>query len=840
MNKSGIGLGEKLSVIYKITNSINRAATLEEIYQRAIEGITEAFGIERASILLFNEDKFMEFKAWKGISDRYRKNVAGHTPWKFGQKNPEPIFIENVEKSRKLGEHKKVILEEGIRAMAFIPITYKGRTIGKFMLYYDRPHTFSEEEILMARILAEEIGFAVQQKRLESRLRESGEFLKALLGGAPEGIVLHRDNRVVYANDAFAHMLGYRSGTELIGRCIWDFVVKEEHIVEEIKKRVKRVYSGQEVPPLEEKLIKADGSIMYAEILATPVSIEGNIFSLVFARDITERKLLLEELQKFKKAVDKSKDMIVITDADGRIIYANEAFTEITGYTREEAYGKRMSILKSGMHSEEFYKMLWDTILRGEEFTTIFTDRKKSGEYFMIYTTITPIKDEDGNVVNFIGIGKDITKERVLEERLNKAMFYDPITNLPNRNLFIEKLKEALSLAKLKKRFVAVAVVDIDNFSIINDTYGEEVGNKVLYLVGHRIEELLRAGDIVSRVGADEFAIAMADVGEEEDVIYVVNRIMDGFKDLLSVLNISLDVSLTAGIALYPSDADTAMELLEKADLALTRAKRENVKVKFFHKELDEEAVEFVILSGRIKNAFDNKEFYTVYQGIYRYGNDKPVGFEALARWESSDLGYVSPMKFIPILESTKQIIRFGEEIFPLIRRDLEVLKERFGEEVFVSINLSPVQFEDPNLITMLKEIFSGLERNVAFEITENTLARNRRKAIRTLDRLHEEGFRIHIDDFGTGYSSLEYLKDFPVSGLKIDRSFVIDILEDEKDLSIVKIVITLAKELGFYTVAEGVEKKEQVELLNDMGCDYFQGFYLSKPLPLGKLLNQR
>ncbi len=830
----------KLYAIYRITSSINRAKTLKEVYRKVIEGITEVFGVNRASILLFNEQKHMEFKAWKGISQEYRKNVEGHTPWVFGEKNPEPLFITDVETSSELGKHREVILKEGIRAMAFIPITYRGRAIGKFMLYYDKPHEFSEEEVLTARILADELGFLVHQKKLERRLRESGELLRAVFNEAPEGIVLHRDNRVVYANDAFASMLGYEKGAELIGRSIWDFVVKEERIVEEIKNRVKRVYSGKKVPPLEEKLIKADGSLIYAEILATPVNIENKIFSLVFVRDITKRKILMEELQRFKKAVDKSKDLIVITDVEGRIIYANDALTEITGYTKEEAYGRKVPILDENIYSSETYKLMWDTIRSGKEFTTIITDRKKNGDYFMLYATITPIKDESGKIVNFIGIGKDITKERVLEEKLNKSMFYDPITNLPNRTLFIEKLKEAIELAKLKKRFVAVAVVDIDNFSIINDTYGEEVGNKVLYSVGHRIAELLRPGDIVSRVGADEFAVALADVGDEEDVIYVMNRIMDNFKDLLSVLNISIDVSLTAGVSIYPSDADTATELLEKADLALTKAKSEQVKVKFFHRELDEEALEFVILTGRLKSAFENGEFYPVYQGIHTYGKGQPVGFEALARWKSSDLGEVPPVKFIPILENTKQIIELGEVLFPVIRQDIEKLIAEFGEEVFVSINLSPVQFEDRNLISLLVDIFSDVSGNVAFEITENTIARERRRAARILERLHEIGFRIHIDDFGTGYSSLEYLKDFPVSGLKIDKSFIDDILEDRKDLSIVKVVITLARELGFYTVAEGVEKAEQVELLHELGCTFFQGFYFSKPRSLDALLNLR
>ncbi len=824
---------DKLSAIYRITNSINRADTLEEIYQKAIDGITEVFGISRASILLFNEDKFMEFKAWKGISDEYRKNVEGHTPWKFGQKNPEPIFVENVEKSEELGEHKGVILKEGIRAMAFIPITYKNRTIGKFMLYYDEPHRFTEEEVITARILAEEIGFAVHQRRLENRLRESGELLKVILRDAPEGIALHREKRIIYANDALANILGYKRGIDLIGKPVEDFIPQDSELQRKIQDRIKKVYSGQKVPPLEERLLTADGKFVDVEVMATPIKLGDKLFGLVFVRDISERKKLIEELQKFKKAVDKSKDMIVITDIEGKILYANEAFTEITGYTLEEVYNKKMSILKSGMHSEEFYKLLWETILSGKEFTTIFTDKKKSGEYFLIYTTITPIKDEKGKIVNFIGIGKDITKERMLEEQLNKAMFYDPVTDLPNRSLFIEQLKEAIDIVEGKDRYVAVVVMDIDNFSMINDTYGESVGNKILYLVGKKTRDMLRPGDIVSRIGADEFAVALVNVASEEDVIFVVNRLVEGFGELFSVGDVSINISLTMGVATFPTDAKSAVELMEKADLALTRAKKEELKVKFFHKELDEDATEFVILTSRLRNALEREEFFPVYQGIYPYSSGNPIGFEALARWKSQDLGIISPAKFIPVLENTKQIIRFGEWLFPRIRKDIEHLKERYGEDIFVSINLSPVQFEDPAFINKLSDIFQGVNHNVAFEITENVLAKDRRKAITTLEKLRSMGFRIHIDDFGTGYSSLEYLKDFPVDGLKIDRSFVMDVLKDQKDLSIVKIIINLAKELSFYTVAEGVETKEQLELLHKLGCDYFQGFHLSKPQPI-------
>jgi diguanylate cyclase (GGDEF)-like protein/PAS domain S-box-containing protein len=830
-------MGDKLSTIYKITAAINRADTLEDIYRKAIEGITEVFGVNRASILLFNEDKFMEFKAWKGISDRYRKSVEGHTPWRFGQKNPEPILIEDVASSSELGDYKETILSEGIRAMAFIPITYRSRTIGKFMLYYDKPHKFSREEIITARILAEEIGFAVHQRKLESRLRESGKLLKILFGEAPEGIVLHKEERIVFANDAFAHLLGYGRGVELIGRSVWDFIPEDAELRRRIGDRISMVYRGERVPPLEEKLLRADGGYIFAEVLAAPIVLEGDTFGLVFVRDISERRALIEELQRFKKAVDKSKDMIVITDTEGKIIYVNEAFTQITGYTPQEVLGEKMSILKHGMHSEEFYRLLWDTILSGKEFTTIFTDRKKSGEYFLIYTTITPIKDEKGNIVNFIGIGKDITKERLLEEKLNRAMFYDPITDLPNRSLFIEKLKEALDIVSSKDRYVAVVVMDIDNFSMINDTYGESIGNKILNLVGKRAKDLLRPGDIVSRIGADEFAVALVNVASEDDAILVIKRLIDGFQELFRIGEVEIDISLTMGVAMFPTDAKSAVELMEKADLALTGAKREGLKVKFFHSSLDEDATEFVILTSRLKNAFEREEFYPVYQGIYSYGSDKPIGFEALARWRSEDLGLIPPAKFIPILESTKQMIKFGDWFLPKVREDVEKFIEIYGKDIFVSINLSPLQFEDFSFIRRVSSLFKDLSPNVAFEITENVLARNREKSVRVLEELHGLGFRIHIDDFGTGYSSLEYLKDFPVDGLKIDRSFVMDIMKDEKDLSIVRIIVNLATELNFYTVAEGVETEEQLKLLNALGCDYFQGFYLSKPKAMEELV---
>ncbi len=558
---------------------------------------------------------------------------------------------------------------------------------------------------------------------------------------------------------------------------------------------------------------------------------------LSFALDFLDKE---ERLEKFSLAIEQTYDWVVITDRNGIIQYANKAVEEITGYKREELIGKKPSIFKSGKHRKEFYVWLWNTILSGKPIRTVFINRRKDGKLFYIDQTITPLKNKEGEIIGFVATGKDITRERELQERLNYFSFYDPITELPNRSNFMERLKFYISRSKITRRSFSVLVLDIDRFKYINDTYGYQVGDAVLREVAERIKGVLRPGDTVARFGSDEFGIALVDLARKEDIPKVISRIIKAMEEPYRVNGEEITLTVSIGVALFPEDGSEVEELIKKAEVALIHAK-ENYRnsYQFFTEEMNTRIAEFVLFERHLAKALEKKEYVIHYQPVYDLNTLKIHSAEALLRWNSEDLGLVSPSKFIPILEETGLIDQVGEWVLREVCRKIKKYK------LTMSVNVSPAQFRMKNfpdrIIGVIREEGTNPEMLI-LEITESTIMGDVDLAKRSLSQLKKYGIKIAIDDFGTGYSSLAYLKLLPVDTLKIDVSFVKDIDRDPNDRAIVNAIVQLAKNLGLKTTAEGIENEKQLDILREMRCDFGQGYYLSRPLSekeLNKLLGK-
>lgn len=541
------------------------------------------------------------------------------------------------------------------------------------------------------------------------------------------------------------------------------------------------------------------------------------------------------ELQKLSRAVQSSASAIMITDTAGIIQYVNPKFSAINEYTAEEAIGKPVSILKSGETSAQAYENMWRTLLSGEEWRGEYKNRRKSGQFYWCMEAVSVIKDESGKVTHFVASMEDVTDRKFAEATIYRLAYYDPLTELPNRRFFMEKLSQATLWNNRSDSLIALCYLDLDRFKDINDTLGHNVGDKLLKAIGQRLRLCLRSMDTICRLGGDEFAILLLKVHNDKDITVVADKIMQSVKHPVLIEGHELYVTTSIGISIYPADARNVDDLFRNADTALYYAKeRGKNNYQFFSEELNERNAERVRLAGALRRAIERKEFYLQYQPKVNLSNGRICGAEALIRWLDPDRGTVAPDLFIPLAEETKLIIPIGEWLIAEACIQMQEWDRQGLPPAPIAINLSPAQFYKPGLVEYIQRTLSsaGLSpERLELEITESALAENHELTTHMLHRLRGLGLKVFIDDFGTGYSSLSYLKHFPVSALKIDRSFICEISTDAYDRGIVSAVVAIANKLHLEVVAEGVETEEQLSALRELRCHLIQGFLISKPL---------
>ncbi len=429
-----------------------------------------------------------------------------------------------------------------------------------------------------------------------------------------------------------------------------------------------------------------------------------------------------------------------------------------------------------------------------------------------------------------------ILMRRQAEERIEYLAYYDVLTGLPNRNLFFDRFNQWIARAEYTSKIGAVLITDIDRFKSINDTYGHEFGDKVLKEVAERLSTSVRKGDIVARIGNDEFVIALIDVANSDDVIMVLEKIMKDISYTLKVRGDEITLTFSTGIAVYPHDGKNADELSKSAGLALAKAKKEGREnYQFYTEDMNIKASEFIMMEKNLLKAITNEEFVLHYQPYWDINTKKIVGMEALGRWQSKDMGLVSPGKFIPVLEDTGMIIEVGEWILRTALRQIKEWQDKGYPVVPVSVNLSLIQFRQKELIEMVKKAmkeFAFHPSLLTLEITESAFMQDIEYTNSVIKTIKDIGISISIDDFGAGYSSLTYLKRFPIDNLKIDISFIREITTDPDTASIVTAIIAMAHALNLKTIAEGIETEEQWKFLRLLRSDMGQGYYISKPLP--------
>lgn len=557
------------------------------------------------------------------------------------------------------------------------------------------------------------------------------------------------------------------------------------------------------------------------------------------SRDQQACSLAQEQIRKLSMAVEQSANSVVITNLEGVIEYVNPAFCDTTGYTAEEAVGQHTRILKSGETPAEVYQKLWTDLLAGHDWHGEFNNRKKNGDNYWCIESISPIKTPDGRITHFVAVAEDVSERSYAASTIKHLAYYDPLTHLPNRTLFRDRLLHAVASARFNSDGVALLHLDVDRFKAINDSLGHEAGNQLLQEVAQRLASCLGHEDTLARLGDDEFAVILVHIGQSERALTVAEHILDTIRTPFSMRGHEIFLTVSIGVSLFPADGDDPDVLIKNAGIALQRAKeggRDNFQ--FFTADMNTLMLERLKLEADLHHALERGEFLLHYQPQVNLETGEVGGMEALIRWQSKDNGLISPADFIPLAEETGLIVPIGDWVIRAACAQLKSWHDAGLPLLPVAINLSARQFRQKDLAQRIAAILAetGLEaRWLELEITETTVMHHSEESIVTLRALHDMGVRISVDDFGTGYSSLSYLKRFPIQMLKVDQSFVRDITTDPDDAAIVAAVASLAHNLGLKVIAEGVETPEQLMLLRALRCNSFQGFHFSRPLPAGE-----
>lgn len=529
-----------------------------------------------------------------------------------------------------------------------------------------------------------------------------------------------------------------------------------------------------------------------------------------------------------------SSEALMITDIDLNILAVNPAFTEITGYSSSEVLNQTPRILQSRKHNKAFYERMRQTLKTDGRWQGEQWNRRKDGTLFAEWLTIHAYCDSEGKAIRYVALFRDITEDKKIQQHIQHLAYYDSLTELANRALLKERMANAIRLANSN---FAVLFIDLDRFKTINDSLGHHIGDKLLQLVSTRIKECVRASDTVARLGGDEFVILLHGLQGLGRVVTVMSRISNTLGKRFHIDQQHFHVTASTGISLFPKDGTNSDVLLKHADTAMYQAKeagRNNYQ--YFNSQMNKEAVERLEIEHHLHDALKAQQLELYYQPQVDIKTQHITGFEALIRWAHPTNGMIPPDSFIPIAEESDLILSIGDWVFMEACRQGKLLQEMGETDIKMAVNLSARQFgKNYDLVKSVKSALtaSGLRPELLeLEITETVLMEYKDTSIEILTALHEMGVSLSLDDFGTGYSSLSYLRCFPVDAIKIDRSFISNVTEDQESRTIVAAIINLAHNLKLNTIAEGVETMAQLEYLESKACDTYQGYFCSKPVP--------
>jgi diguanylate cyclase (GGDEF)-like protein/PAS domain S-box-containing protein len=751
--------------------------------------------------------------------------------------------------------NRQFLRETGIRSLLAAPVMTKDRVIGA-MVFCERSKQFEfgEEHLDFARKLAASVSLALENVKLYRALQESRKLaetrfaeLRTIYETAPVGLCfIDRNMRYIKINQRLAEMNNVPI-EEMIGRTVREVITDDaDRTIEELCKRA--IETGQPVENIEITRKTMQG---VATVLAHyyPVREQaGDVVGVnIVVQDITARKRAEDALRRSEQLLNaflnSIPDIAWLKDRDGRFILVNPPFGIAAGKEPADLFGKT-DLDAWPRELAEKYRADDEEVMRSGKLKRVEEMLAPAeGAVRWIETIKTPIYDEGGIIIGSAGIARDVTDRKLMEEEIRHMAQHDALTGLPNRRLFIDILQVELAEARRRRTKLAILFLDLDHFKEINDTLGHEAGDDLLKEVSDRFRWTTRESDTVARIGGDEFNMILSDINRIEDVSEIAAKIVDSLRKPIVVGGHELHATTSVGISVYPDDSGDIETLLRYADIAMYHAKESGRNTfRFYNPSINVKTIERMRLAGWLRQTIRRGELAVLYQPQIDIRSKKISYAEALVRWNHPERGLLEPRDFIPLAEETGFITSIDEWVLRTACQQAAAWKQGGLESFCVAVNLSARQFQSPMLVEMISTLLkkTGLAPGcLDLEVTESTAMSDVEQSASQLRKLRDMGVHISIDDFGTGYSSLNYLKKLPIERLKIDRSFIQDIVQDSDDRAIIGAVTSMAHKMGIKTVAEGVETEEQLAFLRDSECDEAQGFLFSRPVPPEQLREQ-
>lgn len=700
-------------------------------------------------------------------------------------------------------------------------------------------HLTTDNLYLLPATIQHALETASSRRKLQNTnttLHRSENRYRNLFYYSPVPTLILRKDRLVYTNLSARRILCLNADTPVTEIALKNILPNPPDI---FSSNLTETQDSASIQPVNTTFRRLDGKQIQVEVWASRISHHGISYTQLIFFDTSTRHSTAQKLWQATDVFENTSEGAMITDKEANIIAVNPAFEMITGYTQEEALGKNPSLLKSGRHDAAFYRDFWETLNREGSWQGEIWNQRKNGEVYPEWLSITALQDAQGEPSQYIALFSDITSIKQSQLQLEHLAHHDPLTDLPNRLLFEDRLEHAITQAKRQHNHLAVLFLDLDRFKTINDSLGHAVGDALLVQVAKRLQHLLRENDTAARLGGDEFTILAENLEDPSYTAVIASKIQNQFKKPFDVFGRTLHVTASIGISLYPEDGEDVSNLTKNADAAMYQAKENGRNsYRFYTSELTQLAFDRLLMETELRTALKEQQLLLFYQPQFSLSTGKMTGIEALLRWNHPRLGLISPNQFIPLAEETGLIYEIGlwtlEEACTQTRKwsQMGLFAGR------MAVNLSVRQIMQTDLILRFEEIIDQTgcpPKQLQFEVTEGIFMGQMDLSIPVLDVFKQLGVTIAIDDFGTGFSSLSYLKQLPIDKLKIDRSFIQELPDNSDDVAISQSIISLGQTLGLEIIAEGVETEAQQNLLKSMGCQEVQGYLYDKPMPAGE-----
>ena len=759
--------------------------------------------------------------------------------WAKTVRQRTPVLVNNYAAENVEGKHSSPPGHIRLRRFLGMPVI-DGKKVLAVITVANKNEPYTDEDIFHLRLLAEGLRRALCHRRDENTLQQSEISYRGLFNSVTEAIyVLDEECRFLDVNQG-AEIMYQQSKDFFIGNTAAIVSAPDKNNCVKIKRDIQKAFAG-EPQQFEFWGIRSNGEIFPKEVHLSKGYYFGQTVVIATARDITERKQAEKDLRIAATAFE-SQESIIITDAENSILRVNRAFTEVTGYTAEEVVGKNPRLLQSGRHNANFYAAIWKNLKLHGNWKGEVWDKRKNGEIYPEYLTITAVKDNKGKICNYVASFMDISISKAAAEEIQRLAFYDSLTTLPNRVLLRDRLKSALAASKRNQKKGALLLIDLDNFKNLNDSQGHDVGDLLLQQVALRLSFCVRENDTCGRFGGDEFVVILEDLSKKPleaafQAEAVARKILAGFNHPYLLGNQDYHTSSSIGITVFSGDQKNDEDLLKQADIAMYQAKNNGRNtLRFFDPQMQARINAHALLEKDLRQAIIEKQFKLYYQAQVLNSGDI-VSAEVLVRWQHPLRGMVSPLEFIPLAEENGLILAIGEWVLETACHQLKHWQDNPSfQKLQLAVNVSARQFGQPDFVEQVMRIIERTDirpERLKLELTESLVLIDVHDTIQKMQTLREIGVQFSMDDFGTGYSSLAYLSRLPMNQLKIDQSFVHNIGINRSDAVIVQTIIGMAHNLGIGIIAEGVETQAQRLFLEQNACYLYQGYLFSKPVPV-------